>query len=113
MDGWDDKFEDDGGYRDNSAESLERVEEARGRRTQTSRKKEAIAPEVRYAEGWRTDPMSDNSIKRFTRLLLYSAQGDHATELIVAPSAGTGAPIKYRVGDTWYDLAPPPSHILR
>jgi hypothetical protein len=41
---------------------------------------------------------------------LFQAQADHASELLVAISAGGG--IKYKVESNWYDLSPPPSHIL-
>ncbi len=56
--------------------------------------------------------MNDDPIKRFTRLVLFQAQQDHATELTIAPASGARPPIRYKVGDTWYDLSPPPAHIL-
>jgi len=56
--------------------------------------------------------MDDDPIKRFIRLVLLQAQQDHATELTIAPASGARPPIRYRVGDTWYDLSPPPAHIL-
>ena len=56
--------------------------------------------------------MNDDPIKRFTRLVLFQAQQDHATELTVAPASGARSPIRYKVGDTWYDMSPPPGHIL-
>ena len=57
--------------------------------------------------------MSDDPIKRFTLLVLFQAQQDRASELVLASSESEGAPIKYKVGDTWYDMSPPPLHILR
>jgi hypothetical protein len=56
--------------------------------------------------------MNDDPIKRFTRLVLFQAQQDHATELTIAPASGAGPAIRYKVGDTWYDMSPPPDHIL-
>jgi len=56
--------------------------------------------------------MNDDPIERFTRLVLFQAQQDHATELTIAPAIGARPPIRYKVGDTWYDLSPPPAHIL-
>lgn len=57
--------------------------------------------------------MSENPVRRFTMLLLFQAQQDKATELVIAPCAHEGAPaIKYKVGKNWYALSPPPEHIL-
>ncbi len=56
--------------------------------------------------------MNDDPVKRFTLLVLFQAQQDHATELCIAPWSGTQAGIKYKVGGTWYDMSPPPPHIL-
>jgi hypothetical protein len=56
--------------------------------------------------------MNDDAIKRFTRLVLFQVQQDHATELTITPASGTRPPIRYKVGDTWYDMSPPPAHIL-
>jgi type IV pilus assembly protein PilB len=54
--------------------------------------------------------MSDDPIRRFTLLVLFQAQEDRATELVITPSIGGG--IRYKVDGTWYDMSPPPSHIL-
>jgi hypothetical protein len=56
--------------------------------------------------------MDEDPIKRFTLLVLFQAQQDHATELAIAPESGDRPPIRYKVGGTWYDLSPPPAHIL-
>jgi hypothetical protein len=56
--------------------------------------------------------MSDNPITRFTLLLLFQAQQDHATELTIAPAIGERAPIRYKVQGNWYDFSPPPEQIL-
>ena len=56
--------------------------------------------------------MSDDAIMRFTRLVLFQAQQDHAQELVVASSAVGGSPIKYKVSGTWHDFSPPPSEIM-
>src|SRR5689334_22557899 len=57
--------------------------------------------------------MSDDPIKRFTLLMLFQAQQDRATELMIGPAGGPGrAPIRYKVGGTWHDWSPPPEHIL-
>jgi type II secretory ATPase GspE/PulE/Tfp pilus assembly ATPase PilB-like protein len=54
----------------------------------------------------------DEAIRRFIFLILLQAQQSQATELIIgAPSAGHDVPIKYRVDDVWFELAPVPSHI--
>ena len=51
-------------------------------------------------------------IKRFVLLVLFQAQQDHATEMVVEPTISERSPIRYKVEGTWYDLAPPPPHIL-
>src|ERR1022692_1817642 len=56
--------------------------------------------------------MVDESIKRFTRLVLFQAQQEHATELVIAPTILKGTPIRYKVEGTWHDMSPPPAHIL-
>jgi type II secretory ATPase GspE/PulE/Tfp pilus assembly ATPase PilB-like protein len=56
--------------------------------------------------------MSEDPIKRFVLLVLFQAQQDRATELLIAPTSGGMAPIKYKVDGTWYDLSQPPSHIF-
>ena len=56
--------------------------------------------------------MSEDPITRFTLLLLFQAQQDHATELTIPAPGGEPAPIRYKVRDQWYDLSPPPENIL-
>ncbi len=56
--------------------------------------------------------MSEEPITRFTLLVLLQAQQDHATELTIPPAGGPAAPIRYKVRGQWYDLSPPPEHIL-
>jgi hypothetical protein len=54
----------------------------------------------------------DDAFRRFIYLILFQAQQDGATELIigVAPPSG-GTPIKYKIRDDWHDMQPFPSHI--
>lgn len=56
--------------------------------------------------------MNEDAIRRFTLLLLIQAQQDHATELVIGPASGARAPIRYKVGDVWNEMSPPPAHIL-
>lgn len=56
--------------------------------------------------------MSEEPITRFTLLLLFQADQDHATELTIPSAGGPPAPIRYKVRGEWYDLSPPPEHIL-
>jgi len=51
-------------------------------------------------------------IKRFTLLVLLQAQQDRATDLVIASATAERSPIRYKVEGTWYDMSPPPSHIL-
>jgi type IV pilus assembly protein PilB len=56
--------------------------------------------------------MNGDPIKRFTLLVLFQAQQDHATELTISGRAEGRAPIRYKVEGAWYDMSPPPEHIL-
>jgi hypothetical protein len=51
--------------------------------------------------------MSDDVIKRTTKLILFQAQPDHATEVVVRSSPGAGAAVCYKVADTWHDWTGP------
>src|SRR5213596_1865310 len=51
--------------------------------------------------------MTEESIERFTLLVLFQAQQDHATELAIAPTISGRPPIRYKVEGTWYDMSPP------
>ena len=51
-------------------------------------------------------------IRRFTLLVLLQAQQDRATELVIAPTISERTAIRYKVEGTWYDMSPPPFHIL-
>ena len=56
--------------------------------------------------------MNEEPIKRFTLLVLFQAQQDRARELTIGLSSGSQPPIRYKVGDAWYDMSPPPAHIM-
>jgi len=56
--------------------------------------------------------VADDPIQRFTLLLLFQAQQDHAMELVVSPTDREPSPIRYKVEDTWYDVSPPPAHVV-
>jgi len=53
--------------------------------------------------------MGEDPINRTTKQILFQAQQDHATELVVRSSPGTGAAVRYKVADTWHDWASPGS----
>jgi hypothetical protein len=53
-----------------------------------------------------------DAIKRFTLLVLLQAQEDHASELVINGSPEFSSSIKYKVRETWYELSPPPPHII-
>ncbi|HEV2209882.1 MAG TPA: hypothetical protein VG167_13970 [Verrucomicrobiae bacterium] len=55
--------------------------------------------------------MNDDAIKRTTKLILFQAQQDHAKELVISNSPGTGAAVRYKVADNWHDWKSP-SHEL-
>jgi len=56
--------------------------------------------------------MGEDPIKRCTLLLLFGAQQDHATELVIGLWASGGAPIRYKVGGTWYDWKSPGADLV-
>ena len=51
--------------------------------------------------------MNDDPIKRATKLILFQAQQDRATELLVRSRPGSGAAIRYKVAETWHDWTSP------
>jgi hypothetical protein len=51
-------------------------------------------------------------VRRFTVLVLLQAQADRASELVIDCSPEITPRIKYKVHKTWYDLSPPPPHII-
>jgi hypothetical protein len=55
--------------------------------------------------------LEEVSVQRFILLLLFQAQQDHATELVIGPATRKGTPIRYRVEDTWHEMHPFPSRI--
>jgi hypothetical protein len=56
--------------------------------------------------------MNEEPIKRFTLLVLFQAQQDHAAELTVGPASSGRPAVRYKVGGTWHDMSPPPAHIM-
>lgn len=55
--------------------------------------------------------MSEDAIKRTTKVILFQAQQDHATELVVRSSPGTGAAVRYKVAEKWHDWKSPPPEL--
>jgi hypothetical protein len=55
--------------------------------------------------------MNDDPIKHCTRLILFQAQQDHASELVVSSSRRFATPVRYKLGHTWHDWqSPGPEH---
>jgi type II secretory ATPase GspE/PulE/Tfp pilus assembly ATPase PilB-like protein len=59
-----------------------------------------------------SDQMDDEPIKRFTQLVLFQAQQDQVTELVIAPANRERPPVRYKVEGSWHEMSPPPAHIL-
>jgi hypothetical protein len=55
--------------------------------------------------------LEEFSVQRFILLLLFQAQQDCATELVIGPATPKGTSIRYKVEDTWHEMHPFPSHI--
>lgn len=50
-------------------------------------------------------------IKKFVRLVLSQAHKDDATDVVVGPVDAATLPVRYKVGGTWHDIAPPPARV--
>jgi type II secretory ATPase GspE/PulE/Tfp pilus assembly ATPase PilB-like protein len=62
----------------------------------------------------RREGEDDRAVRRFIHLVLFQAQQDDATELVIGVTPTNGdTPIRYKVGDAWYDMSPFPAHIRR
>jgi hypothetical protein len=55
--------------------------------------------------------VEEDAVHRFIMLLLFQAQQDCATELVIGPATRKGTPIKYKVEDAWHEMGPFPSRI--
>jgi hypothetical protein len=57
-------------------------------------------------------PALGNVVRQFIHMILFQAHQDQATELVIGvPSPSGDTPIRYKVGDSWYDMYPFPSQI--
>lgn len=52
------------------------------------------------------------AIKRFTLLVLLQAQEDRASELVINSAPKTTPQIQYKVHEKWYEMSPPPPHVV-
>lgn len=60
----------------------------------------------------RSGAKHDDIFRRFIHLLLFQVEQDRATQLVIGVTSTSGeTPIRYKVEEAWYDLAPFPSHI--
>jgi hypothetical protein len=60
----------------------------------------------------RSESKPDEAIGRFIILLLFQAQKDKATELVIGvASPGGKTPLRYKAEEAWHDMPPFPSHI--
>ena len=54
----------------------------------------------------------ESSVRGFIHLLLFQAQQDQATELVIGlASPSQGVSIRYKVENAWYEMSPFPVHI--
>jgi len=56
--------------------------------------------------------MSSDPVKRFTLLVLWTAQRDGATELVVDPALAGAGSIRYNCEGRWHDFSPPPAGMI-
>jgi hypothetical protein len=55
--------------------------------------------------------VEEDAVQRFILLLLFQAQQNCATELVIGPATRKGTPIRYKVEDTWHEMHPFPSRV--
>ena len=56
--------------------------------------------------------MNNKPIQQMALLILFQAQQDQASELVIASSLAADSPVRCKVGNAWHDFAPPPAHIM-
>lgn len=54
-----------------------------------------------------------NPIEQYALLLLWGVQHDHATELVISPTAGAASPVRYKAQNAWQDWSPPPPNAIQ
>ena len=59
----------------------------------------------------RRESARGSAIRRFIHLVLFQAQQDRATDVVIGIASPRGAPITYKVEGTWYEMSPFPGHI--
>lgn len=59
----------------------------------------------------RRESARDSAIRRFIHLVLFQAHQDQATDVVIGIASPRGAPIRYKVEGTWYEMLPFPAHI--
>ena len=64
-----------------------------------------------YRDWRQTNTIIVDPAKRFVISLLFQAQQDGATELVIAPPKGDKIPIKYKLNEVWYPMSSPPARL--
>ena len=59
----------------------------------------------------RSESKHGEAVRRFIHLVLFQAQQDGATELVIGVDSAAGTPIRYKVGGAWYEMSPFPSQV--
>ncbi len=54
---------------------------------------------------------ADGSFVKFVERVLAQASKDDATDVVIGAAGGDTTPVKYKVGGSWYDMAPPPARL--
>jgi hypothetical protein len=55
--------------------------------------------------------IEEHTVHRFVLLLLFQAEQDYATELVIGPATDKGTPIRCKIEGTWCEMHPFPSRI--
>ena len=84
------------------------IDVLQGSQTQLSKKIDSIVELFLHQSQLQVS--QERKVRRFIELLLFHAQQEQATELIIGAALPEGTPIKYKTG-AWYDISPFPSHI--
>ncbi len=71
-----------------------------------------LADVLNRPKGKQAETIDPQAIARFVRLILFQAEQDKATELVIGvASESSEMPFRYKVGDVWHDIGPFPSHL--
>jgi hypothetical protein len=88
----------------------ELIDVLQGSQTQLSKKTDSVVELFLHQSQLQVS--QERKIRRFIELLLFHAQQEQATKLIIVTALPEGTTIKYKMG-VWHEMTPFPSHVRR